>query len=140
MPCRSSPSRRCSSSPAPTWPCWTADGVRAVLEQVRGILQQRPHLGTLVTATRELEERVDHLTNAPPFAASSLTPAELRVIPLLPTRMTMVEMGEALFLSRNTVKTQAISVYRKLGVSSRKEAVERLVELGLLGGHSPEVS
>ena len=38
----------------------------------------------------------------------------------------------ALFLSRNTVKTQVISIYRKLGVSSRNEAVDRLVELGLL--------
>ena len=108
------------------------DGMREVLDQVRGILQQRPHLGTLVTATHELEERVSHLSNAAPFAASSLTPAELRLVPLLPTRMTMAEIGETLFLSRNTVKSQAISMYRKLGVSSRNEAVERLVELGLI--------
>ena len=109
-----------------------ADGVRNVLDQVRGILQQRPHLGTLVTATHELEERASHITNAARFAAPSLTSAELRLIPLLPTRLTMAEIGDSLFLSRNTVKTQAISVYRKLGVSSRKEAVDRLVELGSL--------
>ena len=36
-----------------------------------------------------------------------------------------------LFVSRNTVKTQAISIYRKLGVSSRSEAIDRAAELGL---------
>ena len=36
--------------------------MREVLDQVRGILQQRPDLGTLVTATHELEERVSQLT------------------------------------------------------------------------------
>jgi LuxR family maltose regulon positive regulatory protein len=35
-------------------------------------------------------------------------------------------------VSRNTIKTQAISGYRKLGVSSRTEAIDRAVELGLL--------
>ena len=108
------------------------DGMRSVLDQIHGILQQRPQLGTLVTATQELEEHLSHLANAAPFAASSLTPAELRLVPLLSTRMTMAEMGETLFVSRNTVKTHAIAVYRKLGVSSRNEAVERLAELGLL--------
>ncbi len=108
------------------------EGLRSVLDQIHGILQQRPLLGTLVTATQELEEHLDHLAHAHPFAASSLTPAELRLVPLLSTRMTMAEMGETLFISRNTVKTHAISVYRKLGVSSRNEAVERLGELGLL--------
>jgi len=35
-------------------------------------------------------------------------------------------------VSRNTVKTQAISVYRKLNVSSRSEAIARARELGLV--------
>ena len=106
--------------------------LRAVLDQIHGILHQRPQLGTLVSATQELEERLVQITSAPTLAASTLTPAELRVVPLLSTRMTMAEIGEALFLSRNTVKTQGISIYRKLGVSTRSEAVDRLVELGLL--------
>ena len=42
------------------------------------------------------------------------------------------EIGEQLFVSRNTVKTQAISVYRKLGVSSRSEAIARAADLGLV--------
>ena len=42
------------------------------------------------------------------------------------------EIGARFFLSRNTVKTQAISVYRKLGASSRSEAVVRAYSLGLI--------
>ena len=63
---------------------------------------------------------------------STLTPAELRLLPLLTTYLSFREIGEHLFVSRNTVKTQAISVYRKLGVSSRSEAIERAEELGLV--------
>ncbi|MFZ2016255.1 MAG: LuxR C-terminal-related transcriptional regulator [Nocardioides sp.] len=106
-------------------------GARAVLEQARGILLQRPDLGTLATTARELQERVDQITIATPRGASSLTAAELRLVPLLPTHLTYPEMGERLFLSRHTVKTHAASVYRKLGASSRAEAVERINQLGL---------
>jgi len=63
---------------------------------------------------------------------SGLTPAELRLLPLLSTHLSFREIGERLFVSRNTIKTQAISVYRKLGVSSRTQAIDRAVELGLL--------
>jgi len=38
-------------------------------------------------------------------------------------------------ISRNTVKTQAIAVYRKLNVSSRSDAVERARGLGILSGN-----
>jgi len=107
-------------------------GARAVLEQVHGILLQRPDLGTLATAARELEERVGQITAATPLGASSLTAAELRLVPLLPTHLTYPEIGERLFISRHTVKTHAGSVYRKLGASSRAEAVERIIELGLI--------
>ena len=52
-------------------------------------------------------------------------------MPLLPTHLTLVEIGQRLFISRHTVKTPAISVYRKLGVSTRSEAIDRLQQLGL---------
>jgi LuxR family transcriptional regulator, maltose regulon positive regulatory protein len=42
------------------------------------------------------------------------------------------EIGERLYVSRNTVKSQAMAVYRKLGVSSRSEAIDRVQELGFL--------
>jgi hypothetical protein len=43
------------------------------------------------------------------------------------------EIGERLDLSRHTVKTQAMSIYRKLGVSSRSQAIQRLQEISLVG-------
>jgi LuxR family maltose regulon positive regulatory protein len=67
------------------------------------------------------------------IGASSLTAAELRLVPLLPTHLSFREIGERLFISRHTVKTQALSIYRKLGVSSRHEAIERMEVLGLYG-------
>jgi LuxR family maltose regulon positive regulatory protein len=64
--------------------------------------------------------------------ASSLTTAELRVLTLLPTHLTFREIGERLYVSRHTVKSRVMSVYRKLGVSSRSEAIDRVQELSLL--------
>jgi LuxR family transcriptional regulator, maltose regulon positive regulatory protein len=105
-------------------------GVVAVLRQAQDILQQRPDLGMLPRQVGEL--RAD-LRAGPvrPGGASSLTAAELRLLPLLSTHLTLKEIGERLYLSRNTVKSQAASVYRKFGVSSRGEAVTRMSELGL---------
>ena len=68
------------------------------------------------------------------MGASSLSTAELRLLPLLPTHLSFREIGERLHVSQHTVKTQAISVYRKLGVSSRSQAITRLQESGLPGG------
>jgi LuxR family transcriptional regulator, maltose regulon positive regulatory protein len=45
----------------------------------------------------------------------------------------MREIGGRLFLSRNTVSTHVGSVYRKLGASTRGEAVQRATDIGLLG-------
>ncbi|HJY60457.1 MAG TPA: LuxR C-terminal-related transcriptional regulator [Streptosporangiaceae bacterium] len=105
-------------------------GAAAVLRQVHDILQQRPDLGVLPIQAEELYSRLA-MIKAVAVGASSLTAAELRLLPLLPTHLSFQEIGERLYLSKNTVKTQAYSVYRKLGVSSRSEAVTRTHELGL---------
>ena len=84
-----------------------------------------------LSATAQMIEALP-ITNG--FGAVTLTPAELRVLQHLPTQLTFGELGERLFVSRNTVKTQVHSVYRKLGVSSRTRAVERAREVGLLDG------
>jgi ATP/maltotriose-dependent transcriptional regulator MalT len=65
-------------------------------------------------------------------AGPNLTGAELRLLPLLATHLSLPEIGAELFLSPNTVKSQAISIYRKLGVSSRREAVASARKAGLL--------
>jgi LuxR family transcriptional regulator, maltose regulon positive regulatory protein len=60
-----------------------------------------------------------------------LTAAELRILKLLPTS-TYLQMAATLYVSRNTVKTHLRSIYQKLGVTSRSEAIERAVDLRLL--------
>ena len=64
--------------------------------------------------------------------APLLTEAELRVLPLLSTNLTIAEIALRQCVSRGTVKTPAISIYRKLGVTKRSEAVERAVAIGLI--------
>ena len=105
-------------------------GAAAALRQVHDILQQRPDLGVLPRLADELQSRLAKI-KAVAVGASSLTAAELRLLPLLSTHLSFREIGERLYLSKNTVKTQAYSVYRKLGVTSRSEAVTRTHELGL---------
>ena len=57
-----------------------------------------------------------------------------RLLPKLATHHSVPQIAAELFLSRHTVKSEAISIYRKLGVSSRAQAVVRSRELGLLPG------
>lgn len=109
-----------------------ATGARSLLADARAILRLRPQLGVLVDDVAELTARVKATDQGDGTAASSLTPAELRLLPLLTTHLTFGEIGERLFVSPNTVKTQAISIYRKLDASSRGEAVARAAELGLV--------
>ena len=66
------------------------------------------------------------------LSPSMLTPAEMRVLQYLPTNLRHHEIASRLFLSRNTVKTHASSIYRKLGVTSRTEAVDTARSVGLL--------
>ena len=108
------------------------EGAAAVLTQIHAILQQRPDLGVLPALAGRLQAGLA-TTNAGAVSASSLTAAELRLLPLLSTHLSYQEIGERLYISKNTVKTQAYSAYRKLGVSSRSEAVARMRELGLDG-------
>lgn len=92
------------------------------------IVTKRPGLGTLVD---ELDRARELLAQGHDGHAS-LTPAELRVLELLPTHLNFAEIGEQLFVSRHTVHTHAGSIYRKFGISSRSEAVSRARELGLV--------
>jgi LuxR family transcriptional regulator, maltose regulon positive regulatory protein len=60
-----------------------------------------------------------------------LTDAEMRILKLLPTS-TYLQIAATLYISRNTVKTHLRSVYQKLGVASRSEAINRAVDLRLI--------
>ena len=105
-------------------------GAAAVLAQADDILRQRPDLGVLPEQAGQLQAGLA-TGSSHAIGASSLTAAELRLLPLLSTHLSYAEIGDRLYVSKNTVKTQAYSAYRKLGVSSRSEAVVRTRELGL---------
>ena len=68
----------------------------------------------------------------PGAASVPLTSSELAVLRFLPSHMTNQEIAEALFLSINTVKTHLRSVYRKLAVTTRRQAIARAGKLGML--------
>jgi LuxR family maltose regulon positive regulatory protein len=111
-----------------------AAGARTLLREIDEMLGRRPDLGILVGEAEALRDRLaaERVQSAP--GASSLTAAELRVLPLLATHLSFPEIGAELFLSPHTVKSQAMSIYRKLGASSRSQAVARSRELSLLEG------
>ena len=64
--------------------------------------------------------------------STALTTAEVRVLQYLPTHLSFPQIADELFVSRHTVKTQAMSAYRKLGVHTRTEAIRRARNAGLL--------
>jgi LuxR family transcriptional regulator, maltose regulon positive regulatory protein len=107
---------------------------RALLEEIDRILVHRPSLGIAGERVARLRDDLDSGRSVADGWSSELTPAELRLLPLLAGYLSFREIAERLEISRNTVKTQAIAVYRKLDVTSRSEAVVRARELGLLSG------
>jgi LuxR family transcriptional regulator, maltose regulon positive regulatory protein len=64
--------------------------------------------------------------------AGDLSDRELAVLRLMPSESSLREIAQTLYLSQNTIKTHTRSIYRKLGASSREQAVVRGRELGLL--------
>ena len=66
--------------------------------------------------------------------ASALTAAELRLLPMLATHLSVPEIATELYLSPHTIKSQMKSIYRKLGSTSRTRTVTHARELGLLEG------
>jgi LuxR family transcriptional regulator, maltose regulon positive regulatory protein len=109
-------------------------GARTLMREIDELLQRRPGLGTLDGQAQTLRARLsaDRRPGSP--GVSSLTAAELRLLPLLVTHLSYPEIAADLFLSPHTIRSQAISAYRKLGVTTRSGAVTRARELGLLEG------
>jgi LuxR family transcriptional regulator, maltose regulon positive regulatory protein len=106
--------------------------------QVTGYLvehaaQARPGPATeqLIGAALEMRAAQSAATRSRPVLAEPLTTAEMRILKLLPTS-TYLQMAATLYVSRNTVKTHLRSIYQKLGVAARSEAIERAVDLQLL--------
>lgn len=104
---------------------------REVLGEVDELLRWRPDLGTLPHQAGQLRAHLDR-ARGEVIGTASLTTAELRVLPLLATHLSFREIGQRLYVSQHTVKTQALSIYRKLGATSRGQAVQRVQDAGLL--------
>jgi LuxR family maltose regulon positive regulatory protein len=104
-------------------------GARAQLADAGRRLRQTPDAVVLREWLEEAWKEADTATVADRWP---LTPAELRLLHKLPTHLSFREIAEESFVSANTVKTQARSIYRKLGVSSRAEAVACARTAGLL--------
>lgn len=116
------------------WGIGDRTAARHLLREIDDVLLHRPALGALVDEVSELRGILTSSQEAGTVGRSPLTPAELRLLPYLQTHLTIREIGNRLFVSRNTVSSEVGSIYRKLGVSSRHEAVQRATAVGLLGG------
>jgi LuxR family transcriptional regulator, maltose regulon positive regulatory protein len=109
-------------------------GARTLMREVDELLRRRPGLGTLGGEATALRARLSKERGSSAAGASALTAAELRLLPMLATHQSFPEIAGEMFLSRHTIKSQAVSIYRKLDASSRSQAVARSRELGLLDG------
>lgn len=106
-------------------------GARLLAGEAEAVLRRRPRLGLLGERAKEFRGRLGTMDSGG-AGTSTLTSAELRVLPLLLTHLTLAGIAERLSLSRHTVKSQVWSLYHKLGVHTRGDAVARARELGLL--------
>jgi len=109
-------------------------GARTLMHEVDDLLRRRPGLGTLVEEATAVQAQLSKDRGSSVPGASALTAAELRLLPLLSTHLSFPQIAEEMSLSRHTIKSQAMSIYRKLGAPSRSQAVARSRELGLLEG------
>jgi len=109
-------------------------GARTLMREIDDILKRRPALGTLADEAEALRDRLARERRSSIAGSSALTAAELRILPMLTTHLSFPEIGKELFLSAHTIKSATKSIYRKLGATSRNEAVTRARGLGLLEG------
>ena len=107
-------------------------GARKALAEARAILEEYPDAGIYPELLERQEEklRVRKPREAQPGA--ELTERELDVLRLLVGELSTRQMAESLYIAPNTIRTQIKSIYRKLGVSSRKQAVDEAHATGLI--------
>jgi LuxR family transcriptional regulator, maltose regulon positive regulatory protein len=107
-------------------------GASTLMGEIDEILQHRPDLGTLVSEAETLRCRIRETRSSGAPGASALTMAELRLLPLLSTHLTVPEIAAELVLSPHTIKSRMRSIYRKLDATTRHQAVTRARELELI--------
>lgn len=101
------------------------------LREARELLRSTRHFDALQAEAEELSAKIEAARGTLSDGVR-LTAAEMRLLPLLATQLTFREIGEQLFVSVHTVKAQVTSIYRKLHVSSRTQAIQAARRVGLL--------
>jgi LuxR family maltose regulon positive regulatory protein len=109
--------------------------VPALLERHAGRLTAHADLIAEIFNLPTAEDPVSPESESTPLP-ESLTESELRVLRYLPTDLSTREIADELYLSVHTIKTHVKHLYAKLDAHSRREAIRRARELGLLS-HSP---
>ena len=99
-----------------------------IVEFLRGVAQGEAALsGTIARRLLEtVRETGGRQTGIPDSIANELSAREVEVLLLLDERLETDEIAKRLFISEHTVRSHVKSVLRKLDVSSRREAVEKL--------------
>jgi DNA-binding CsgD family transcriptional regulator len=100
--------------------------------RLRAILSQAQMSDFQRNALRLLEQRVPVAKQTHSAGVEQLTQREITVLRYLASRYTVSEIAQELFVSINTLKTHTKAVYRKLGVSSRREAIAEARRLKIL--------
>jgi LuxR family maltose regulon positive regulatory protein len=109
------------------------DAASELIREAREAIEACPDPGALPNLVARAERRPTTRDRAPTMlGVEDLSDRELAVLRLLQSELSQREIGTSLYVSLNTVKTHTKSIFRKLGASSRTEAVERARELGLL--------
>lgn len=108
-------------------------GTAALLSEARTVLASFPDgTGAQLDRLERLERRLAMpRADASPLG-EALTERERTVLQLLQGTLSLREIGQALYVSQNTIKTHIRAIYRKLNVSTRRDAVTRGRELGIL--------
>jgi LuxR family maltose regulon positive regulatory protein len=101
------------------------------LRQAEAIVTRRPDLGPIIEDVRSLRRQLQDQPIGV-GGASTLTAAELKVLTFLPLHLSFKEIADRLGVRQSTTKTHALSVYGKLGATSRSEAVALAIAAGLL--------
>lgn len=103
-----------------------------LLGEARRELARFPDGGVLPGMLAREERALAQALGGGGVLAEPLTDAERRVLELLPSHLSLEEIGQSLHISRNTVKAHLRSIYRKLGVGRRSDAVESARRHGLV--------
>ena len=109
----------------------TSPEVSTYLVEHAADLLPDPFIEQLIAAALEVRATQDGASQPSRVPVEPLTVAEQRVLALLSTS-TYLQIADILYLSRNTVKTHLRSIYRKLGATSRSQALQRAADLRLL--------